>query len=136
MENEVVNVFIVAGAVIKEDGKYLLVQEMLPSAYGLWNFPAGKVDVGETIEQAAVREAMEEVGFRIELIRKIDIFQDNANDPVKHAFEARIISGELNFPKDEMLDARWFSFEEIKNMKEKLRSSWILGAIEIMEEAR
>jgi ADP-ribose pyrophosphatase YjhB (NUDIX family) len=98
-EKEVIRVPIVAGVVIKKDGRYLFVQEKQPSAYGLWNFPAGRVDVGETIEEAAIREAKEESGYDIELIRKIDIFQENAQEPAKHAFEARIIGGDLNFPK-------------------------------------
>jgi 8-oxo-dGTP diphosphatase len=124
---------IVAGVVIKQDGKYLLVQEKQPKAYGLWNFPAGKVDLGDTIEQTAIKEAQEEVGLDVELIRKIDIFQDNADTPPKHAFEARVIGGELKFPKDEILDAQWFSFKEIKAMPDKLRDEWILGATSMLE---
>jgi 8-oxo-dGTP diphosphatase len=132
-EKEVIRVPIVAGVVIKKDGRYLFVQEKQPSAYGLWNFPAGRVDVGETIEEAAIREAKEESGYDIELIRKIDIFQENAQEPAKHAFEARIIGGDLNFPKDELLDARWFDLDEIQAMKDNLRGEWILKSISLLE---
>ena len=135
MEKEIVKVPIAAGVVIKKDGKYLLVQESMSSQYGLWNWPAGKVDVGETIEEAAVREGKEETGYDLELVRKLDIWQDNAKQSPQHAFEARIIGGELNFPKDELLDARWFTKEEIYQMEDKLRTSWIIGAIEIMESS-
>lgn len=133
MKTEVIKVEVVAGVVIKKDGKYLLLQEKQPKAYGLWNFPAGKVDVGESIEQAAIREAKEESGYDVELIKEIDIFQAKSTDAVKHAFEAKIIGGDLNFPEDEILDIRWFSFDEIKEMKDKLRDDWILGAITILE---
>lgn len=136
MEKESAKVYVVAGVVIKQNGKYLLVQEISPQAYGLWNFPAGKVDVGETIEQAAVREAREESGFEVEIIRKLAIFQDTANEAVRHAFQARIIKGELNFPKDDILAAGWFTLEEIKNMQAKLRGDWILQAIEIVEDVK
>jgi ADP-ribose pyrophosphatase YjhB (NUDIX family) len=47
----------VAACLIKRDGKYLLVQEKQPKAYGLWNLPAGKVDEGYTIEETAIKEA-------------------------------------------------------------------------------
>lgn len=133
MEKEVIKVNVVAGVVIKKDGKYLLVQEKQLKAYGLWNFPAGKVDVGESIEQAAVREAKEESGYDVELIKKIDIFQSKSTDAVKHAFETKIIGGDLSFPEDEILDIKWFTFDEIKEIKEKLRDDWILGAITILE---
>ena len=129
MEKDVVMVPIVAGVVIKKDGKYLLVQEKQEKVYGLWNLPAGRVDVGDTIEQTAVKEAKEETGFNVELIHKIDIFQNSAQEPPKHAFEAKIIGGELFFPKDEILDVKWFSLEEIRNMENKLRGEWVIKAV-------
>lgn len=132
-ENQMVSM--VAGVIIKQNNKYLLVQEGEPRIYGLWNFPAGHVDMGESIEEAAIREAKEEVGYNVELIKKINITQNLSNEPVKHVFEAKIISGELKFPENEILDAKWFSFEEIKNMKNKLRNSdWIIGTINIFEQ--
>lgn len=136
MEKEIVKVAIVAGVVIKKDGKYLLVQEKQTKAYGLWNFPAGRVDLGDTIELTAVKEAREESGYEVELIRKIDIYQESASEPPKHAFEAKIISGELKFTEDELLDARWFTLDEIKSMKDRLRGEWILQAISDMENNR
>ncbi len=52
-EDTVAWVGVVAGCVIRRDSTYLLVQEKQKKAYGLWNLPAGYVDKGETIEQAA-----------------------------------------------------------------------------------
>ncbi len=133
MEKETIKVLLVAGVVIKKDNRYLLVQEKKPIAHGLWNLPAGRVDVGESIEEAAIREAKEESGFDVELIRKLDIFQNLTTDAVKHAFEAKIIGGELKYPEDEILNAKWYTFEEIKNMKDKLRNTWVFEAISIVE---
>ena len=126
---------IVAGVVIKQNNKYLLVQENRPGTkvHELWNFPAGKVDEGETIEEAAVREAKEESGYEVELIKKLDIFQAHSQTPPKHVYEARIIGGELAWPKDEILNASWLTLEEIKNMKDRLRSEYIMEAITMME---
>lgn len=136
MEKEYVQTYVVAGVVIKKDGKYLLVQENRPEdekVHGLWNFPAGRVDKGDTIEETAVKEAKEESGLDVRLIRKLGIFQESAEVPPKHAFEAEITSGELNWSKDEMLDAKWFTWQEIEMMKDKLRSEWIIEAIKILE---
>lgn len=131
MEKEIIKVAVVAGVVIKKDSKYLLVQEKQPKVYGLWNLPAGRVDVGDTIEQTAIKEAREESGFDVKLTGKIGIYHDTALEDVRHAFRAEIIGGELNFPEDEILDARWFSFSEIETLRKsgKLRSEWMFDAI-------
>lgn len=135
LQKRLVEVNVVAGVVLKQGGKYLLVQENRPGTkkHGLWNFPAGKVEDGDTIEQTAVKEAKEESGYEVELMREIDIFQKNVEEPPQHAFEARIVGGSLRWPKDEILDAKWFTIDEIRSMKEKLRGVWILGALEIVE---
>ncbi len=129
----------VAGVVIKQDGKYLLIQENRPNnslVHGLWNFPAGKLDEGETLEEAAVREAKEEAGYDVELVRKLGVFQSSEKVPPQHSFEAKIIGGELVWPKNEILNAKWFTWDEIKQMKEKLRGEWVLSSIKIIENKK
>jgi 8-oxo-dGTP pyrophosphatase MutT (NUDIX family) len=136
--DESIKVKVIAGVVVKKDGKYLLVQEGGPlsrACRGLWNFPAGKVDPGETFEEAATREAKEESGFDVKIIRKIGIFQTTPTEAVKHAFLAEIVGGEIEYPKEEILDARWFTVDEIYGMKDKLREGWVLNAIEIVEKS-
>jgi 8-oxo-dGTP pyrophosphatase MutT (NUDIX family) len=127
---------VVAGCVIRQDdGKYLLVQEKQPKVYGLWNLPAGHVDKGEAIEDAAIREAKEETGYDVELGDKIGIYHETIESPVRHAFNARIVGGALNIQEDEILDAGWFSYEEITTMRRdgKLRVEWIYDAITRVE---
>ncbi len=134
MEKEIVMVPVAAGVVIKQDDKYLMVQEKQPKAYGLWNWPAGRVEVGDSIEATAIKEAKEETGYDVELIREIGVFHGALTGAVKHAFEARIIGGELALPEDEILDAKWFTPDEIRMTKDQLRSEWMLGALELMEK--
>jgi len=43
------------------------------------------------------------------------------------------MGGELKFPEDEMIDAQWFTFDEINLMKDKLRSEWVLETVTILE---
>jgi len=120
---------IISGVVIEKEGKILLVQERKPHVYGLWNFPAGHVKDGETPEETAIREAKEETGFDVELIVKLGVYADEADPKPKHAFHAKIIGGELQFPSDELLDARWFSDDEIAEIKAQLRNLWVAEAI-------
>jgi len=129
MEKETIKVVVVAAVILKKDHKYLLVQEKQPLAYALWNFPAGRVDIGETLEEAAEREAKEESGYTVKIIGHVGIYHESAEKAVKHVYAAKITGGDINFPEDEIMDAKWFSFVEIESMKNKLRAPWILEAL-------
>jgi 8-oxo-dGTP diphosphatase len=120
---------IISGVVIENEGKILLVQERKPHVRGLWNLPAGHVKDGETPEQTAIREAKEETGLDVELIVKLGVYSDETDPKPKHAFHAKIIGGELRFPPDELLDARWFSDDEIAEIGSQIRNIWVAEAI-------
>ncbi len=136
MDKPFITVPVVAAVVMKKDGKYLMIQEKQPRAYMLWNVPAGKVDVGETLEEAAVREAKEESGFDVKLIRKLGLFQNISTEPPKHVYEGEIIGGSLAYPEDEIMDAQWMAFDEIqaKAAASQLRGSWILDVLTNLEK--
>lgn len=122
--------YIICGVVLEKDGKYLLVQEKKPDVYGKWNLPAGKVDQGETLEQAAIREAKEETGFDIELKNHLVTVHQATERPVLHAYVAEITGGELKFPEYEIMAARWFTYDEILAMKDELRNqAYIIPAV-------
>jgi acetyl-CoA carboxylase carboxyl transferase subunit beta len=55
----------VGAVVLREDGAVLLVRRARPPAIGSWTLPGGKVEDGETPEQAIVREVFEETGLRV-----------------------------------------------------------------------
>lgn len=49
-----------------------------------WALPGGFVDIGETVEQAAVREAAEETGLKVKLVRLLGVYSDPSRDPRGH----------------------------------------------------
>jgi ADP-ribose pyrophosphatase len=131
-EQSIERVGIVAGCMLKKDGKYLLVQEKQPSDYGLWCLPVGHVDKGEEIETAAVREVKEETGLDVRLIKEIALYHESAIKKVKHIFSAEIIGGELIAQEKEILDVKWLSFNEIErlNSEGKIRRPWVWDVIQ------
>ena len=128
----------VAGIVLRNsEGRYLLVQEGLPQARGLWNLPAGHIDKGETPSQAALREAYEETGFKVKMVSPDPVLVDKDTEKgvKKYSYLVEIIGGELNFPKDELLDAKWLTYDEIQALSDqaKLRTSWVIDSIKCAE---
>ena len=63
---------IVVAAAIERDGRYLAARRTRPTdVAGLWEFPGGKVEPGETEEEALVREIREELGVEIAVGERI-----------------------------------------------------------------
>jgi 8-oxo-dGTP pyrophosphatase MutT (NUDIX family) len=128
---------IVAGCLVVKDGKYLLVQESTKDIYGLWCLPAGQIDEGETIEEGAIRETREESGYDVSLVSKIGIYHESIENKVKHVFEAEIVGGDATPQEGEILDVKWFTFDEIRKLNEdgKIRAPWIWDIIQKSKKA-
>ena len=124
---------IIVGGVIEKDGKYLLVQEAKEKVRGKWNLPAGHLDPNETIFEGGKREVKEESGFDVELTGVCQIGNQKLADDtfVSVVFSTKIISGDIKFDPNEILDVKWFTYDEIVAMKNQIRmESFLLGAID------
>lgn len=66
------------------DGDIILIKRRNPPFEGTWALPGGFVEVGETVEKAAVREAKEETGLRVRLDRLVGVYSDPNRDPRGH----------------------------------------------------
>ncbi len=81
-----------------EDG-IVLIRRASDPFEGRWALPGGFVEVGETVEAAAAREAAEEAGLAVELARLVGVYSDPDRDPRGHnvsvAFLARVVGGDL-----------------------------------------
>lgn len=128
---------IIVGGIIEKEGKYLLVQEAQEKCFGKWNIPAGHLDPNETIFEGAKREVFEETGCEVELTGVLQIANKVlSNDTwISVIFATKLIEENIHYDKSEILDVKWFSYQEILAMKENLRSSeWIIDAIEALRE--
>ena len=115
---------IVVGACIKnENNEILMVKENKASVKKLYNIPAGKLNMSESIFEAAIREAKEETGYDIKLDSVLCIQYLESKNILKIIFNATIISGEKSYDKNEIMDVKWISINELELMREKeLRS--------------
>jgi len=107
------------GAIIIEGDRVLLVKRGHPPLAGEWSIPGGVLEVGETLREAAVREALEETGLTVEpgdLLGVYDrILRDADERTIYHYvlidFLCRRVDGELKAAGDAD-EARWFTREE------------------------
>ena len=104
----------VVAALVVEGGKFMICQRPAHKARGLlWEFVGGKVETGETKEQALVRECREELGVTVqpgEIFREVD---HEYPDITIHLtlFRARIVAGRPQ--RLEHADIRFIAPEEI-----------------------
>jgi 8-oxo-dGTP diphosphatase len=71
-------------ALIIHKGKLVLVKRKNPPYQGCFALPGGFVEVGETVEAAVAREAKEETGLDIEIIKLQGVYSDPSRDPRGH----------------------------------------------------
>ncbi len=113
----------VIAVVIREDSA-LLVRRANPPDAGLWGFPGGKIEFGETVRTAATRELLEETGVQAEaqdIITTLDILVGDPPGAVQQHFiliavRCRWISGEP-VAGDDALEAGWFEIAELAENK-------------------
>lgn len=121
--------YIVAVVVYNEDDEILLIQEAKKSCAGKWYLPAGRVEQGETLIDAAMREVLEETGLHIKITTLLAV-ESASGSWFRFVFTGDITGGELKVPSradQESLQAKW-----IKDLDEViLRSNDIVNMIEL-----
>lgn len=90
----------------------LLMRRALEPRRGYWTPPGGFVELGESTEEAALREGEEEVGLALEVDGLLGVYTRVPVGIVVVAYRARAVAGEA-VPGDEALEVRWFTADEV-----------------------
>lgn len=108
-------------AVVVENSRALLVRRANPPDAGLWGYPGGKIEYGETVSEAAIRELREETGVEaraLDVITTLDILVRAEDGAVTQhyiliAVLCRWLSGEP-VAADDALEAGWFALDDLR----------------------
>ena len=121
------------GAIVFKDGKVLLVRRGKPPAEDLWAIPGGRVEIGETLQEATEREILEETGITIRALDPAFTFDViDRDDEGRTRFHyviidltAEYISGEPR-AGDDASAARWVSSGELEALKVSSKTRQLL----------
>lgn len=136
----VVRPILAVGGVILKGDEVLLIQRARPPFKGHWSIPGGKVDHGEPLHRALIRELREETGLEVEILGLIDIFEalpeeSGAPHYVMLDYACRYVSGTLA-AADDAMDAAFLPVPEAL-----ARVAWdetrraVQGALRFREDA-
>ena len=99
--------------IIEIDGRIVLVERRNPPPG--WALPGGFVDYGESFEEAARREAREETGLEVHLLRQLHTYSDPGRDPRQHTASTVFIATATGMPKggDDAKTARLYALDAL-----------------------
>jgi 8-oxo-dGTP diphosphatase len=112
------------GSIIVHDDRVLLVKRQHPPLAGQWSIPGGVLEVGETLREAAVREALEETGLTVEPLELLGVFDHVLRDTTGKVqyhyvlidFLCRRTGGEAIAGSD-AVEVRWFRESELEDLR-------------------
>lgn len=107
------------GAVVRDDtGRVLLVLRAHAPAAGNWSLPGGRVEPGESPDDAVTREVAEETGLRVEVGRLVGTVERDAGHGATYViddYECTVTGGRLE-SGDDAVDARWCTPDEVRSL--------------------
>jgi len=105
---------VVVAAILRREGRVLLTQRPEGTHLaGLWEFPGGKLEAGESPEQALRRECREECGVELEVGRIVEVVFHTYDDRdvLLLFYDCRLVSGEIRHL--EIADHEWCPIDEL-----------------------
>lgn len=118
---------IVAGLIEKKE-EFFLLKEKMADGREMWLIPGGKVEFGESLEQALLREIKEETGFDVKLKRFIShkeaIFVNHNYHTIIFFYYLDYLGGDIKLDK-KGIEGQFFKREGIKNLSLVDSAEWL-----------
>jgi ADP-ribose pyrophosphatase YjhB (NUDIX family) len=114
---------IVAATIPEREGRVILLRRGIEPSKGLWTYPAGFMEMGETVEDAARRETREEIRSRVRISGPPRIYSYVDAGVVTMVYPARIVSGRPG-PTPESLEVAAFRPADIPWRELAFRSTY------------
>jgi len=105
----------VAAVIWNAAGEVLLIRRTKEPGIGQWSLPGGKMERGETLHQALLREVREETGLEVEILGLAGVAEITGDVGVHYVlidYGVRVISGIAEAASD-AADATWFAYRDI-----------------------
>lgn len=125
--------YIVSAVLINDVGQILMMQEAKYSCYGTWYLPAGRMERGENLEKAVMREVEEETGLTFQPTTLLSA-EFGCGTWYRFNFTGHVTGGKLKTLEEkdkESLQAEWIDYVNIKTKTLKLRSPDVIQLINI-----
>ena len=104
----------ISAAIIVDRGLVLMVRRRISEGELMWQFPAGGIEAGESAEDAAVRETVEETGLTVKAIRLLGERVHPKTQRLMSYTACEVVDGEAHVADDDELDAvAWVAHSEI-----------------------
>ncbi|MBB5208494.1 NUDIX hydrolase [Chiayiivirga flava] len=124
---------VTVATVVPRDGRLLFVEERVRGALVL-NQPAGHLDAGESLVEAALRETREETGWEVRLSHFIGLYRWDAPDGsafIRVAFAAEPLRHDAGLPLDHGIErVLWLTPGELREATPRLRSPLVAGVVD------
>jgi 8-oxo-dGTP diphosphatase len=119
-----------AGGVVVRDGRVALVHR---PRYDDWTLPKGKLDPGESFEQAALREVEEETGLRARLVRELPptSYDVSGRPKIVRYWLMEVDDATPFVPNDETDELRWVALDEALRLLTYERDRDVLRAVDL-----
>lgn len=106
---------VAAVTIISRQREVLLVRRANQPGYGLWSLPGGYVDRGEVVEEAAMREMLEETGLIVDVDGLVGIYSEQGKPVIVAAFSGTERGGQL-VSGPETLEVGFFALDSLPPM--------------------
>ena len=131
---------VTVATVVARDGAFLLVEETTRAGVR-FNQPAGHLEPGETLIDAAVRETLEETGHHVRPVALVGIYRWQAPETgatfLRFAYAADVLGHDRERPLDEgILRTHWLTYEALVGCRERHRSPLVLRCVDDFRAGR